>query len=329
MFKLIKIIPVEDTFFIKDDIPPDIKFNYNVIKLNYIDRSPFKNGDIIFLQEERKINIWFTKYPLEENKVYIPESYILVKQANINNGFIIYKKNNYTTILVIKDKQLQSQITYKGDIPQLQLKLKLLEKEHSLKNPKVIEITQLKPKYDIKDLIKFSRFEFSSENIIKVILANISVPLSIFFLSLLIYKFLDLKYLENKKSNLENHLFQLKLENKKIKKKIQTAKEKSQFWNDFVEKELKYPFPIIVITNFAKVINKYEGFIDNIVYSPDVISVSIGLPKKRGDFIKDLLDTGLFRDIKILGSSPDNLSKDYEVLSIELYVKEWVKNGKK
>ncbi len=329
MFNLIKIIPVEDTYFIKDNIPPNIKLNYEVVKLNYIEKSPFKNGDVIFLQKDGYIYIWFTKYPLEENKVYIPESYLLLKQLNLENGFIIYRKNNYTTILVVKNRQLQSQITYKGEIPQLHLKLKLLEKEYSLKNPQTIEITSFKPKYDIKDLIKFSRFDFSLENILKVTLNNISIPLSIFFLSLLAYKFLDVKYLERKKSALEEYLFQLKLENKEIKKKIQLAKEKSQFWNNFVEKELRYPFPIIVITEFAKIIEKYEGFIENIVYSPEVISVSIGLPKKRGNFIQDLLDTSLFKDIKILGSAPDSLSKDYEILSVELYVKEWIKHGEK
>ncbi len=329
MLNFIKVIPVEDTFFIKDNIPPNVKFTYDVVKLNYLDKSPFKNGDIIFLQKEDEIYIWFTRYPLEENKVYIPESYLLIKQANLENGFIIFKKRNYTTILVIKNNQLQSQITYKGNIPQLQIKLKLLEKEHSLKNPKVLEITEFKPKYDIKDLIKFSRVDFSLENVIKAVLNNISIPLSIFFLGLLTYKFLDVKYLEKKKSHLEEKLFQLKVENKGIKKKIQLAKEKSQFWNDFVEKELKYPFPIVVISNFAKIVNKYEGFIDDIIYSPDVVSVSVGLPKKRGNFIQELLNTGLFKDIKILGSSPDRLSKDYEVLSVELYVKEWIKHGKK
>ncbi len=329
MFNLIKIIPAEDTYFIKDKVPPNVKLTYDVIKLNYLDKSPFKTGDIIFLQKDDQIYIWFTKYPLEENKVYIPESYILINQANLDNGFIILKKNNYTTILVIKNGQLQSQITYKGEIPQLKIKLKLLGKEYSLKNPKVLEITEFKPKYDIKDLIKFSRFDFSLENVIKVVLNNISIPLSIFFLGLLTYKFLNVKYLEKEKSTLEEYLFQLKVENKEIKKKIQLAKEKSQFWNNFVEKELKYPFPIIVITNFAKIVNKYEGFLEDIMYSPEVISVSVGLPKKRGNFIQDLLDTGLFKDIKILGSSPDNLSKDYEVLSVELYVKEWIKHGEK
>ena len=146
---------------------------------------------------------------------------------------------------------------------------------------------------------------------------------------MLTYKFLNVKYLEKEKSALEEYLFQLKVENKEIKKKIQLAKEKSQFWNNFVEKELKYPFPIIVITSFAKIVNKYEGFLEDIIYSPEVISVSVGLPKKRGNFIQDLLDTGLFKDIKILGSSPDRLSKDYEVLSLELYVKEWIEDGKK
>ncbi len=329
MFNFVKIIPVEDTYFFKDDVPPNIKLSYNVIKLNYIDRSPFKTGDIIYLQKDKKLYIWFVKYPLEENRVYIPESYLIVKQTDINSGFIIYKKENAFNILVVKDKNLVSQISYKKEPPQLQLKLKLLAKEYSIKNPEIKELTSFTPKYEIRDIIKFSRFELSKENILKTVLQNTAVPLSLFFITLSVYKIADYRYLEYKKEKLEEYLFNLKIENKPVKKKIQIAKEKKEFWENFFSRELRYPFAYIVLSKVAKIIQSYEGFIDSITYSPEVISMNIGLPKKRGNFVKDLLKTGLFKDVKILGTVPDRLSKDFENLEVELYVKEWYGNGKK
>ncbi len=329
MFKFVKILPIEDTFFIREDIPENIKLSYDIAKINYMEKSPFKGGDIVFFQKDKRVYIWFVRYPLEENKVYIPESYLAVKGTDIKDGFLTIKKESSFNILVIKDKNLISQISYKKEPPQLQAKLKLLAKEYSILKPEIREISSVQEKYDLKDIFLFSRFEFSRENILRFILANISIPLSVIFISLFIYKFLDYKYLLYEKEKLQEKLILLKNENKSIKEKIRIAKEKKEFWDTFVSKELKYPFSYIVISKIAKIVFEKEGFIDGISYSPELLSMTIGLPKKEKDFIKVFLDTGLFKDVKILNSNQDRYSKDYEVYDLEFYIKSWLGNGEK
>ncbi|NPA54307.1 MAG: hypothetical protein GXO21_06535, partial [Aquificae bacterium] len=105
--------------------------------------------------------------------------------------------------------------------------------------------------------------------------------------------------------------------------------EKKEFWDTFIKREFRYPLAPKVIAKTAKVIYSHDGFINSVSYSPNLVSLIVGLPKKREGFIKNLLKTNLFKDVKILTSSPDRYSKDYEILDLELYVKEWIKDEKK
>ena len=328
MFNFVKIIPVEDTFFVREEIPENIKLSRNIIKLNYMDKSPFKEGDLIFFQKGNTLYIWFTRYKLEDNKVYIPESYLIAKNSHIKNGFILYKKKNSFSILVVKNKDLLSQISYKKEPSQLDLKLKLLAKEYSIKDPEIYKVEKPQYKYDYKDIILFSRVELTKENILRIVLGNITVPLGVFFIGLSIYKVADYYYLMNTKENLKKEYISLKNKNSEIKEKIRLAQEKKEFWDSFIKRELNYPIAPNVIYNIAKVVLSYEGFISDIAYSPGLVSMTIGLPKKREKFIENLMKTGLFKGIKITATAPDRLSKDYEVLNMELYLKELIKDEK-
>ncbi len=286
----------------------------------------------MYYQENGKIFIWFTRYPLtEQNKVYIPEAYLVIKDTEEKNAIIIIKKENSFNILVKKEGNLVSQITYKKEPSDIKTKIKLLAKEHSLKDYKVVETVPKEYRWHIKDIIRFSKFEFSRENILRFILSNIAVPLTVIFIGLSIYKIADYKYLEMKKASLEEKLIKLKNENKDIKNKIRVAQEKKEFWENFINKELKYPPAYTVLSVFGEKIFNQMGFIQSINYTKELITAIVGLPKKRKSIIQELLNTGYFKDIKITSTAPDRLSKDYEILNMELYVKELkkIKGSKK
>ncbi len=329
MFSFIEILPVEDTYFLRETVPENVRLTYQLVKLNYMEKSPFKNGDLVYMQKDNHVYIWFIKYSLpEENKIYIPESYLLVKNYQINTGFLIIEKENSFNILVVKNKDLVSQVSYKKKPYEVEKVLKLLEKEYSLDSPEIKEIKKPEYKYTLKDIILFSNLSFNREEILRLILKNISIPISVFLFSIVIYKVVNYHYLKVEKERLAKELISLKKENLPIKEKIRLLQEKSKFWNSFYERELKYPFVIDVIYHLAKVINSYEGFITNIIYTPQLVSVTLGVPKKRKGFIEKLMETNLFSDIKILTTAPDRLSKDYEVLEIEFYVKPRGQNEK-
>ncbi len=288
-----------------------------------MEKSPFKEGDVIFYQEGKNLFIWFTKYPLtEKNKVYIPEAYLIVKNAKENNSIILIEKEKSFSILVVKEGNLVSQITYRKKPTDIDNRIVLLAKEHSLKDYRVIKNPSYPLKWDLRDIIKFSNFEFSRENVLQWLLSNMAIPLSVFFIGLSAYKILDYRYLKMKKSSLENYLIQLKQENRDIKKKIRIAQEKKEFWEKFIKKELKYPPAYPVLAIISNIIYKNDGFIESINYSKEMTTAIVGLPKKRKNIIQEFLNTGFFRDVKIVSVTRDRLSKDYEILNMEFYMKE-------
>ncbi|HIE58636.1 MAG TPA: hypothetical protein EYH43_06625 [Persephonella sp.] len=321
--KLINIITVEDTYFVFVQKPQNVKLSKEAIFLNYKHLSPFKNGDLIYLQTKNSIFIWFTKNKLSnKNKVYIPEGYLIYKSLKTKKEAIgITEKTKDTYILsVIKNNLLLSQIIVKNS--NLNQKILFLTKEYSLKNPEKIDIPISKLNLSFTDILLFSNFSFKKEELYKSTLKTISLPISIFVILQTIFFFLMSQHLEEKIKEKTDYLNKLKEQTKDTKKLLYLLEEKKQFWETFLKTEKKYPSIYYVLNEIAKVISSKNGYINSLEFNENVITLWAGLKAGDTSLVNDLLKTGVFKEVKIISSVKDRHKDNYEIINMEIYLKE-------
>ena len=321
--KLINIVPIEDTYFVLVEKPKNIKLSKDAIYLNYKHLSPFKDGDLIYLQTKNNIFIWFTKYKLiDKNKIYIPEGYLIYKVIKSKKEAIgIAKKSESIYILsVVKNGLLLSQLTIKND--NLNQKITFLIKEYSLKNPEKINIPISKLKLSFIDVFLFSKFSLELNKLYSFIIERLSMPISVFIILLTVFYFFINQYLEKEIKKKTDYLNKLKLQTKDIKNLLYQTEQKKQFWLTFIKNEKKYPSLYYLLDKIFRVIKEKDGYITHLEFNENIITIWAGL--KAGDIsiVNDLIKEKIFKEVKIISSVKDRQRKGYEIMNIEIYLKE-------
>jgi len=319
--KLVNIVPAEDTYFTYVEKPKPVKFSKEVIILNYKSLSPFENGDLLYLQTKKNIYIWFTKHRLIDKKIHIPEGYLIYKRfKREKNASIIYNKSKDKSILlIVKNHTLVSQLVSRKE--NLEQKVDLLIKEHSLKNPKKIIINSQKMNLTILDILEFSNFEINKENLIEFGTKFILMPISIVLIINGIFYVAMNSYLKEKINEKKIYLQQLKEKNKDIKSIIYQLEEKKVFWQEFIIQEKNHPSFHYILNEIAKVIKSNNGYINRLEFEGNFLSIWAGLRGNTSLVVQSLLDTELFKDIKIVSSVKDRKKEGYEIINMEIYLK--------
>jgi hypothetical protein len=317
----IDVVPIEDTFFVELDKPQQIKLTGEIIKLNYKHLSPFNGGDLLFFQTKKRLYIWFIKYPLpERKKVFIPEGYLILKRIkNYQQAIGIYEKDSLACLFVVKDGDFLSQVTISKSF--LKEKIELLKREYSLHSPQIITVTKDDLKRDVKDIFLFANFSFRKEEFYNLFLDYLTIPLTIIFVLLTAYNIGLKSYLTNIKEDRQIQLYNLKEQNKDIKKLIYQMREKLNFWQEFASTELKYADFNYMLNCFLKVVKKNQGYVNYFEMNENMISTWVGVKAGDNSIINDLLQTGLFESVKVISSSKDRKRQGYDLLNIEMFLK--------
>ncbi len=316
--KLINYIPCIDTYFFSED-KPQVKLSEEIVRRNYSIYSPFKNPEIIYFEDKNKIYIWFSRIPKKEWKINIPESFAIFQQVKEKKEVIAYRcSGEYCCIIVAKEGNLCSQIIKPKD--KLKESLDLLKKEFSLKSPDIIEVNNLPSTISVKDIVYFFSFPKPSfsEKLINTF-DILKLPLILFLSFQCLYPIFKFYYI--------NHLLQVNMDKlKAIENKTAELKEKYQhleyaanFWKNFNLKENLLPDKLIIIDSIAKQVLKLGGEIQSITAQGYSIKTTIsGIASDT--LIKNLLNTGLFKEVKVI-SSLKNKASSKEISRIELIIK--------
>jgi len=320
-FNLIEIIPVEDTFFVVAEKPPDVWLSKEAIELNYKHLSPFKEGDMISYQTKEKVFIWFVRYPLvSEKKLFIPEGYLIFKRLkDYREAIGVYRKDELTAVSVVKDGSLLSQMVFRHEY--LHEKMELLEKEYSLISPEIIEIAPSMLKISLKDILNFANFSFEKEKILESFIEYLTVPLVFTFFFVTAFNVGLKKYLENLKVEKQMELQNLKKKNKDVRELVYELQEKSSFWKKFLKNEIKYPDFHFILGGFLKAVKKNKGYVNYFEMNGNQISAWIGVRTGDTTVVNDLLQTGIFKSVKIVSSVKDRKKEGYDILNLEILVK--------
>jgi len=319
--EIIKMIPCEETFFLSEQIPENLKVSPKLVEINYSAYSPFKNPDFFYIQKNGHIMIWF-----------YPKTAFLSYPSCIN-WLIPYIKSNFSGILIKKGEKSNYVFPIRNGIVLSQF----IVKNDELKTL----VDNLKVKYDLHNVISIK----SSKNIISFNYLLVSFFVRKTF-SLLKenYKILGLKILQGLIfiSLLIlilgiSKLTILSLEFQKIKKNINyygniakiTKKEfflmerKSKEWKKininypYFESNIVNLFQMLKTSSVLKVISFDVFYLkDRNEFKVYMNILSSGVP----NFLSKLSSLKNLRKIRILDSYPQGNKRVYKIL-IELSLK--------
>ena len=333
------VIDIEDTFFVRKEVPKSLKVNKEIIKINYMNLSPFENGDFVFFRKNSILYMWFFDRSAIERKngaILVPESFLIYvffsKKIGKKNAIIIKESKDKKFVLVIREGELVSQFVSKEKNDEIVDKL---TRKFSLKNFKVIGMNETLDLsfFSFRDFLVFLKFgyeKFSDKRIFES-LYNLAVSFMInLFITINLFTLFSYFYLSLTVSNKEKQLYSLEQSNVSLKKYFKEMVKEEKFTNEFFGKELAYPPLYSCVATISECVYKGNGFILSYHYTRDSIYIRVKA-KSVSSIVKNLLNTGFFEDVKLLDTSRYsklNNTEFLEVGEIELKLKRREYNGK-
>jgi len=305
--KIIKLLKIENSFFLYKHLDKRLKLTKEVIYLNYYKESPYSinNSTIITIMNKNNLYLWFTK---KSNNYYLPETLILYRK-------II---NKYSNIVVIFEDKVDKIIIIKDDI---------LLSSFSKVNISEKDLLLIKHEYEISETIRFNKEEYltyldSSLEFLKISdifnILNIELDIKKFLLgtvryvaipffvaSILISLMLGiyLYSLEKEKNNIYDNYKSRQLSVMKIKTNIEEYKNKNELFKQ-LSKEFIYVDKTLVLSQIIKTASDVNATMFYLKINDNNVNFIIKVKKRKiiPLYIKELFKSGLFNDIKNLSS---------------------------
>lgn len=256
-YNLIKIVAFEDTFFHTSVFPKKVKFSKELLRLNFGKYSPFLNPHILSYFADKRAMVWFYKKNIKAPFV-IPESFFLANELKKQKQDAIYVINDdIIKILVIKDDKLLDAFT----IDRLDKQgLQLIINKHQISDITHIEKNQYEYLYktalknlSLKDIYEFRQYDFNIKTISKDLLNQLSYPLSALIVFAILLNFAHGILLDKKIKALKTQYLNEKSKNQTVKNEIRTHNIKIRKWKNFIQTELIYPMPLMLLNDIYKI----------------------------------------------------------------------------
>ncbi len=326
--KFIHIIPIEDTYFVKKDVP-DVKLNKEIVQLNYGLISPFKNGDIIFYKDRKNLYIWFTKHKLKTKKLCIPEGFLAHKKYKEKKEAILIKdiKNGEYGIVIIKNGTIIAQFSKNGE-PDNQF-IEILNKEYSLQKPEIVSFGPNSTGIELnaKDISRFlNSFDINTKSVLMNLYEEIKIPVIVLLILLNTLDVFMYQYVSNTIKKKKTELNKLIKTNKTIKKQFTVLEKESNFVKHFINTELKYPNLLSVLSVITKSAAKSNAIIKTYRQSNNIINLWV-ISSSTSSFVNSLIATKYFYNVQVITISqyPKDTTKELGEISINIRAKRYVR----
>ena len=325
----ILILPIEDTFFKYITFDKKINLDKNAIKLNYSHLSPYKNTNIVSLQDEENLYLWFYEGEYKD-KIIIPQGYILFNYLKKRyHDHIVIIESHPAKILVIKNSILLSQ-SIKTRVDEAYIKS--LQKEFSVFKEAYISINQFEHieenalnELSLQDLLKFTNFDFNRGKITDIV-NIVALPSLILVVMIIIFEYIQKFYIDYKIDESKKIYKEFKAKNSKIRKKMDLAEQEIDKYKEFIDKEGEFTQKFLVASKLAKHLEDFNSTIRYIEFSGDKASITIKT-KKQNELIDKLIKSNYLTNIKVESNYKDKKSGITQVTFSAKIVLDKVKNG--
>lgn len=262
-YDVLKVISMQESFFKVSTLTKKVKLSPELIRLNYEKLSPIVNPTILSYKEESVIYLWFLKQQHPNEKILIPESFLIYKALRDKSDGVFIFKTVPKQIYVLKQRRLQSAfVSYEAtdstsidivkdeyDLTDIQI---LDEKEHDKVLQRELE------RLTLPELFAFMQFKMDKENLKKFFVQKLTYPLvSVLF----IYMFVSYAqgYFMQKKADILTKEYQtLKAKNADVKSAIRTHNQEVERLEQFFTTEFEPVEPFKASYDLYKIITSQD-----------------------------------------------------------------------
>ena len=323
-----QIIPIEDTFFLRVELPERLKLLPSMVKANYISRSPFQGGDLIYQQDNRQLNLWFTRKPLSGGwKIPIPEAHLVCRtHSGQEDVVLVLSKQQASAYLVKKNGMMMAQVVTNAAESEV---VELLSREHSLHQPRVVRIDgPLRTRVNIADLRNFCHYDFDTSDILSRGLAFAKLPMIIGLSVMIVFQLYSQQFLHQTVLQKQTQLRELKQANATFKQQLRQIENEANFWSNFQRQEYSQTTFLTILGAASQAVSSVDGYLKNLNFAGNELNFWAGIKDAPTELVDRLLDSGYFSSVKVISSRQDNRQPDTELVQLQLITKENVVSEK-
>lgn len=306
-YGFITILPFQETYFFPTNLPKKVKLSKEIVDLNYLKYSPFKNPTVLTYSEDTQLLIWFYPHAIEKI-IVLPESYLAFRELKKKSEDALYIiKDKIIKVIAIKnnsfvgaftlDEMDETTIALNMDEYQLSKKVYLSQVEYAT----LIKNSQKSISY--KELYTFTQIELDKKVLLAKFVDKATYPLVALLLFAMLISYIQGKILSANIDQLEQSYKSEKAKNKQIKKAIREHNKEVKKYLKFSQKELAYVGPIILLEAIYRIFPEGDKtYIESITIYGTTMTLQIATNDNPIKYLNRLSDIEYFSQVVIQSS---------------------------
>lgn len=304
-YGILKVISMQESFFKVSALTKKVKLSPELIQLNYEKLSPVENPTILSYKEENLIYLWFVKKQQLNEKILIPESFLIYKALRHKQDGIYIFKTFPKQVYVLKEKRLQAAfVSYETTDSAT---LNIVKDEYELTNLQIFDgkehdkvLQRELERLSFSELLAFLQFKIDRDNLQQLFIQKLTYPLvSLLFLYMLV-SYLQGYFMQKKVDTLTKEYQTLKTKNSNVKNAIRKHNQEVDKLEQFFATEFEAVEPFQATNDLYKIIlPKDKATVNFFSVTNDTVKIKIKTKDNAIKYLKRFNDIKYFKDIVI------------------------------
>ncbi len=323
---ILKVVPMQESFFKASVFTKKVKLSPELIQLNYAKLSPIADPAIISYKEESVIYLWFFKKHGLNEKILIPESFLIYKALRNRQDGVFVFETTPKQIYVLKEKRLQAAfVSYEtDDAPSISI----IKDEYDLKDLEILPTKEHEKllqneleRLTFKELFTFMQLKMDKENLKKFFVQKLSYPIVSLLFIYMFVSYAQGYFLQKKADTLTQEYQILKTENSDVKNAIRTHNREVESLEQFLKTEFEPVEPFKIAYDLYKMITpKDKATVDFLSITNGIVKIKIKSNDNAIKYLKRFNAVSYLTDVVI-----DNTFKHrdgYKIHTFTMKIKE-------
>ncbi|RLF88325.1 hypothetical protein DRN43_06105 [Thermococci archaeon] len=297
-------------FFKIVDLPRGVKkVDRQFVEFNYANLSPYSNPSYFFSVKDGKLMLWFYPQPPSPYPVVLPLGYIatFLEKSGTKLIKVPLSKDNVALFLIVEGV-LVSEVVHRGEEGGRRNTIEMIKKKHRIEEIEIVELAEegelirrgLESLSFLETLNLFI-FPLFSLNLFKKIIDEVRFPLILLLIALMVNDYSHYVLLGKRAEALRFELKELKEANLLIESRLKEIKKYTRLWEAFYKKEFQGVPLLDIAERVAESVQEAKGQISWLRLHDDKLTAYL-IAKDLANLIEALMHTGLFEEIKIVGT---------------------------
>jgi hypothetical protein len=319
-YDILKVIPMQESFFKVSTLTQKVKLSPELVQLNYEKLSPLANPTILSHKEESSIYLWFVKKQQLEEKILIPESFLIYKALqNTQEGVFIFETVP-KQVYILKEKKLQAAfVSYESADSS---SIGIIKDEYDIKNLEIFSkqehekmLDNALEKLTLKELLAFAQFKINKENLKKFFVEKLTYPIVSLLLLYMFVSYAQGYFMQKKVDELTQEYQILKTKNSNVKNAIREHNREVEKLEQFFKTEFGAVEPFKATFDLYKIIlPKDEATVSFFSFTNGIIKIKIKTKDNAVKYLKRFNASAYLKDIVI-----DNTYKQSDGYKVHTY----------